>query len=777
MARRASRDAFPGALLPGGQVAVRTRLLLAFGLMGLTFAISQTLMIRELLVAFSGVEVILGVVLGVWLLLEALGSAAAAQWLAGRAPRPAWFAALQLALAALLPLALLLARSVRVWLGALPGVALGLGATLRGTCGALLPLGLVDGAMFATAAAIYVRLTRRDAAAGMVYVAEAIGSIAGGALLTFLLLPRLSATAIILLLLAGNALSAAALLWPPSAAWRDRLLLGAAGAALLLSALVCVSPGIARLDHRLEAMRWPGQTLLASANSPYAHLAITAQGAQRTFWLDGLPVVTSPVPDLAEAEALAHLPLLYVAQPRRALVIGGGAGGVLAELLKYPDLRIDYVELDPVLLRLLREHAPLAAAELADPRVRVHAVDGRRYLRQSPADAAALDLILINLPSPTTLLLNRYYTVEAFRQAQRLLAADGVLAITLPGNPDYLSAELRDLNALLERTLRAVFPQVQVIVGGRNLWLASPVTPLRDVSLATLQARWTARAIPARIVNPAYIALRLDPGVQDSFWQALAGSDGAAAEINTDLRPVGVGYALRHWHALVSSGWARLARRAGQANPGNVGAPLVALLWLWAAAARRRGGSSALVGVVAVTGLSGMVIDLTLILALQSLLGYAYQQVGLVVAAFMGGLALGAGAMTAALRRVRPDLARRLIWLVAALGAYAVGLAAALRALLSGALPEAWTLGALLALNALGGALVGALFPLANARRVARGVAPARAAGQLYAADLAGAFLGALLGAALFLPGLGVWGTCWLLALLQLGSLALALAA
>ncbi len=757
-------------------MAVRTRLLLAFGLMGLTFAISQTLMIRELLVAFSGVEVILGVVLGVWLLLEAVGSAATARWLVGRAPRPAWFAALQLALAVLLPVALVLARSVRVWLGALPGVALGLGDTFRGTCGTLLPLGLVDGALFATAAAIYVRLTRRDTA-GVVYAAEAIGGIAGGALLTFLLLPRLNTTAIILLLLAGNALSAAALLWPPSAARRDRLLLGAAGATFLLSALAGIYPGVERLDRRLEAARWPGQTLLASANSPYAHLAITAQEAQRTFWLDGLPVVTSPMPDLAEAEALAHLPLLYVAQPRRALVIGGGAGGVLSELLKYPDLRIDYVELDPVLLRLLREHAPLAAAALADPRVRVHAVDGRRYLRQPAADAAALDLILLDLPSPTTLLLNRYYTVEAFRQAQRLLAADGVLAITLPGNPDYLSAELRDLNALVERTLRAVFPQVQAIVGERNIWLASSAAPLRDVPLATLQARWAARAIPTRIVNPAYIALRLDPGVQDGFWRALAGGAGAA-EINTDLRPAGVGYALRHWHALVSSGWARLAQSAGRANLGNVGVPPMALLWLWAAVTwRRRGGASALVGVVAVTGLSGMVIDLTLILALQSLLGYAYRQVGLVVAAFMGGLALGAGIMTASLRRARPDLARRLIWLVAALGAYAMALAGALRALHAAPPAEVWTLGALLALNALGGALVGALFPLASVLLVARGAAPERAAGQLYAADLAGAFLGALLGAALFLPGLGVWGTCWLLALWQLGSLALALAA
>jgi len=80
---------------------------------------------------------------------------------------------------------------------------------------------------------------------------------------------------------------------------------------------------------------------------------------------------------------------------------------------------------------------------------------------------------------------------------------------------------------------------------------------------------------------------------------------------------------------------------------------------------------------------------------------------------------------------------------------------------------------ALLLLNVLAGLLVGAQFPLAN--RLYKRAQPdaAAAAGRLYAADLTGAFLAALLISAVLLPVLGIVQTCLLVALLKAGSLAL----
>jgi len=76
---------------------------------------------------------------------------------------------------------------------------------------------------------------------------------------------------------------------------------------------------------------------------------------------------------------------------------------------------------------------------------------------------------------------------------------------------------------------------------------------------------------------------------------------------------------------------------------------------------------------------------------------------------------------------------------------------------------------ALLGLNVVGGFLVGAQFPLAN-RIYLRGRTKG-GTGVLYAADLAGAFLGALAVSVVLLPSLGVLQTCLLMLLLKLGSL------
>ena len=63
-----------------------------------------------------------------------------------------------------------------------------------------------------------------------------------------------------------------------------------------------------------------------------------------------MPVVTAPVPDVIVSEETVHLPLLFIPEPRRALVLSGGAGGVLRELEKHPLDRIDCAELDPFLI-------------------------------------------------------------------------------------------------------------------------------------------------------------------------------------------------------------------------------------------------------------------------------------------------------------------------------------------------------------------------------------------------------------------------------------------
>jgi spermidine synthase len=158
---------------------------LGFLLMGFSFTVTQGLLIRELLVAFFGNELSIGLILGSWLVLEAVGSGLlgrlADRW---RAKAPA-FAALQVLFALFLPLCMYAAYASRRITGAIPGEGVGLVSIFWSSTLVLLPLALVDGAMFAFGCRAYAALTGDETPSiGRVYVYEAVGAIAGGIALT-----------------------------------------------------------------------------------------------------------------------------------------------------------------------------------------------------------------------------------------------------------------------------------------------------------------------------------------------------------------------------------------------------------------------------------------------------------------------------------------------------------------------------------------------------------------------------------------------------------------
>ena len=185
----------------------------AFGVMGFSFAIAQTLMVRELLVSFAGNELSIGVVLGSWLLLEALGSALLGRFW-GRRHRVASYLALQLLFAGLLLPVLYLAFGLRHLVGSVPGEGLGLRTILCTSFLLLIPLALVDGAMFTVGCRVAQRLLGAGVqAVGRVYLLEATGSILGGLIFTFLFIPHLGAVRVALLLVVVNLASGLGLLW------------------------------------------------------------------------------------------------------------------------------------------------------------------------------------------------------------------------------------------------------------------------------------------------------------------------------------------------------------------------------------------------------------------------------------------------------------------------------------------------------------------------------------------------------------------------------------
>jgi spermidine synthase len=367
---------------------------------------------------------------------------------------------------------------------------------------------------------------------------------------------------------------------------------------------------------------------------------------------------------------------------------------------------------------------------------------------------------------------------------RELLAEGGVVALPTPGRAAYLSPGLRDLHGVWRVTLEAAFDHVRPIPGDLTLWLASPTAPL-DPPVDALVERWEARSLPTYVIGEGYIRYRLDDRWLDSFDAALAAD--APPPINRDLRPSGLLAGMTHWSEMMAPELARYFALLGRVREGRAGLlllPVGALLLVLAAlAARRTRRMGSPLPAIAVTGFGGMTADLIIILAFQVFYGHVYQLIGLLTTAFMAGLSMGGLLMHRRVGRLAPgETQRPWRWFLTLEGvllaywlAFPLALSGLAGAITAGALTEA--VGpALLLLSALGGSLVGAQFPLAGALQRLGGGTTSRSASLLYAADLVGGCVAAVIVSVALLPALGMIQTCLLVAALKAGSLLITLA-
>ena len=76
--------------------------------------------------------------------------------------------------------------------------------------------------------------------------------------------------------------------------------------------------------------------VIHNENSIYGNITVTKRGEQYTFFTNGIPSITTPVPDIASIEDFVHFPMLFHEKPESILILSGGAGGMIHEILKYP---------------------------------------------------------------------------------------------------------------------------------------------------------------------------------------------------------------------------------------------------------------------------------------------------------------------------------------------------------------------------------------------------------------------------------------------------------
>ena len=142
------------------------------------------------------------------------------------------------------------------------------------------------------------------------------------------------------------------------------------------------------------------------------------------FTLDGLMMVTEK-DEFVYHDMITHVALATNPNIKRVLVIGGGDGGTVREVTRYPHIeKIDMVEIDERVVRLSQKYLPVTADKLEDPRVTLYFEDGLKFVEDS-ADGS-YDLILVDSTDPISV-GEGLFTTGFYQNCYRVLSEDGIL--------------------------------------------------------------------------------------------------------------------------------------------------------------------------------------------------------------------------------------------------------------------------------------------------------------------------------------------------------------
>lgn len=753
---------------------VHSAVLAGFG-SGFGAAACQILILRETLSLFASFEPALGPAMAAWLLWTGAG-AVAARFLGRRLlpASPATIVLLLLALGAACCLSLLMILAAPLapaplWTvpaGEFPGVGEVLLLPLAFTA----PTCLVAGALFTTS---WTMARAHSASPLFVYTAEAAGAAAGGLFLRFAaipLLPGLPAAGLVALVLA---LLGWGVLHTAGKRQSTLRLLPPMGTLAFLG-FILIAPA---LEHGcLDARFGPG--FVARTWTPSSSLVLVERRGLYTLFTDGLPSFSIPDPELSQMAA--HVPALAVGRPGTVMATGGNPVELAKEFSKHPQAGpIIIANPDPGLIPFLLGHLPpRLTAPLRDKKVLVSTNDPVKILRVLAFTENRTGVILLETGDPVTMATGRLHTREFFELASKALVDDGVLSLSLESGPAAPGpAQAKGLVTEL-MTLEGLFDNVAILPGSRATFLASRNPLDNRLTPGSMMREKQVRSIEASYIREDSLADRMNIFARTALLKTLgsfAQSHDADSEVSTLLRPAAWRNGLLLWlRSLWPGGYPALTVLV-EASPwtirlGGVLFGLLTICWVLLPArtkAMRRSRAVYAMGLGA--GGASMSLGVSLLLGFQAATGALAQSLGVVVAAQMAGL--GAGSLLP-LRWPRAPLAG----LAASQALLCLALAA-----VPGLVPLGWSMDVnptwLFILAGLaGGVLGGAQFGFATQILVNSAQGQGQSAHDpgpiLYAVDLAGSALVAVIVPLFLIPACGFPAACTAAALA--GSIPLA---
>lgn len=258
------------------------------------------------------------------------------------------------------------------------------------------------------------------------------GALIGGLLFAFFLLPKLGLTYTPLALGAINFVVASVLLW------RYRTLL--ARPKRMLAAFWVLGFGLVALSFAIRPIVIYGEQsryrdrVVYQNQTAYQRIVMTEWKGHHWLYLNG-SVQFSTYDEERYHEPLVHPAMQLAGSRAHVLILGGGDGLAVREVVKYADVEtVTLVDLDAAMIDIARTHPAILEANegaLGDPRVQVEIGDAGKFLE---ASNVLYDVIIVDLPDPKGPDLARLYSREFYRLCKRHLSAVGVV-VTQASSP------------------------------------------------------------------------------------------------------------------------------------------------------------------------------------------------------------------------------------------------------------------------------------------------------------------------------------------------------
>ena len=221
--------------------------------------------------------------------------------------------------------------------------------------------------------------------------------------------------------------------------------------------------------------------------------------------LDGL-IQSSERTEYIYHESLVHPAMVLHPNPRRVLILGGGEGATLREVLKHSTVeKAVMVDIDELVVKVAREYLKeWHQGAFDDPRSEVVIEDGMKYVEEAVSKGLKFDVVIMDLTDPYGPEVSKgLYSREFFSKLDKLLVDDGVL-VTQAGNSFYY----REVYDKVLENVKSVFPHVAEYAVWvpdfgytNNFILASKKYNPKSLTARDVNERLAGRGVKTRLFN------------------------------------------------------------------------------------------------------------------------------------------------------------------------------------------------------------------------------------------------------------------------------------